>query len=129
MFGRDRNVDLTTILDIIIDKQIQTIERMDTIIRLLKDNRTIVKPIEPIRQPIMTIQKPMITDEQLKITNDKPVESIVDRNSVLEEYKIVLNNLHVQPRGSPEREQSLKRYRELKEILKGFKNSPPPPHR
>lgn len=79
--------------------------------------------VTPTIEPTPMIEVVDITPEQPTITPTTPTEVLPteDRASLLQKYKQIIARLQTQTKGSPDREQTLTEYREIKEKLARLK--------
>jgi len=79
--------------------------------------------VTPTIEPTPAIEVIDIPAEQPTITPTTPTELLPteDRASLLQKYKEIIARLQTQTKGSPEREQTLIEYREIKEKLARLK--------
>lgn len=131
MFGLPSNIDLFDSvfkrIDNLTNKVDNLTAKLDYLAKVLssgdkEDKKSIIEPTPTIEvidtptEPTMTIQQPINTPTTSTIT---PTE---DRASILQKYKEIIARLQSQPKGSPDREQTLKEYREIKQKLVGLKH-------
>lgn len=112
----DTNTTLQQILGYIDHLEVNYVDLKNEIDKIKKELAVIKKSIDtaPIIEPTLKLEVVDIPTEQPTTPTSITTE---DRAGLLARYKVVIARLQTQIKGSPEREQTLAEYREIKDKL------------